>query len=250
MAVVAAATQPSLVPLRARRALWILAVFFFVQIIVGLFVGFFVAIHSTTYGGARTVASVSVVPAAIAGVILGGLLAFRMSKRTFPHSAYELYQTIGWSRASRLQILSSALVGLALSGLYLFVAFQMFPPKAQQSWNVFGDAVVAGGWPRHGWALLALVLAPLVEEFLFRGVVFAGLARSWPVPVAGLVTTILFVLAHGVSLQPYWPSILAITSFAVAALRARIVTKSLAPCISMHVAYNLGMVAAAYAGTP
>jgi membrane protease YdiL (CAAX protease family) len=243
-------TAPSPVPLRARRALWILAVFFLMQIVVGLFVGFFVAIQSTTYGGARTAASVSVVPAAIAGLILGGLLAFRMSKRTFPHSPHELYQTIGWSRASRFQILSSALVGLALSGLYLFVAFQMFPPKAQQSWNVFGDAIVAGGWLRHGWALLALVLAPLVEEFLFRGVVFAGLARSWPVSVAGLVTTILFVLGHGVSLQPYWPSILAITSLAVVALGARIVTKSLAPCISMHAAYNLGMVVCVYAGTP
>ena len=69
-------------------------------------------------------------------------------------------------------------------------------------------------------------------------------------PAAGLVATILFVLCHYIGLHPYWPGILAITSFAVAALAARIATKSVAPCISMHVAYNLGMVVAVYAGIP
>src|SRR5213593_838172 len=68
--------------------------------------------------------------------------------------------------------------------------------------------------------------------------------------VAALVTTIVFVLGHGVSLHPYWPAILAIASLGIAALAARIVTRSLAPCISMHAAYNLGMVMAVYAGLP
>jgi len=249
MALIVPETPASQTPLRARRALWILASFFFVQIVAGVLVGFLIAIFSTAYGTARTAWSVSAVPATIAGLVLGGLLALRMSKRTFGRSQHDLYQTIGWSRASRFQVLGSALVGIALSGIYLFVAFRVFPPKLQYSWSPFGDAVVNGGWPRHGWALLALVVAPVVEEFLFRGIVFAGLARSWPVPFASLVTTILFVLGHGFSLHPYWPSILAITLFAVAALRARIVTKSLTPCISMHAAYNLGMVVAVYAGS-
>ena len=246
MAVVAAVTQPS--PLRARRAFWILTLFFGTQLVVGVFLGVASAIYSTQAGAARTAWSVGFVPAAIASTLLGGLLALRSSKRAFRHSPHDLYQTIGWSPASRVQILGSALVGLVLCVTYLSVAFLAFPPNAEQSWSPFRQAVVYGGWPRHCWAFLALALAPPVEEFLFRGVVFAGLARSWPVPAAGLVTTTLFVLGHGVSLHPYWPSIVAITSFGVAALGARIVTKSLAPCISMHVAYNLGMVVAVYAG--
>jgi membrane protease YdiL (CAAX protease family) len=249
MAVVTAATQPS--PLRAGRALWILAVFFLGQLIAGAFAGFVFAIYSTTSGAGRAAWSVGVMPAAIAGTLLGGFLALRLSKRTFRHSSDELYRTIAWAPASRVQILGSALVGAALCGTYLFVAFRLVPPNAQQSWSPFRDAVVYGGWPRHSWALLALVLAPPVEEFLFRGVVFAGFARSWPVSAAGLLTTILFVLSHYYgSLHPYWPAILAITLFAVAALGARLVTKSLAPCISMHVAYNLGIVVAVYASIP
>src|SRR5436309_3725709 len=250
MAVGAAVTQVSAAPLRARRALWILAVYFLVQLVVGTLVGLFIGIYLAKYGGARCAWSVVTVPASIAGVILGGLVALRTSKRTFRQSPHDFYQTIGWSRASRFQILGSALVGVALSGIYLFVAFRVFPPTREHSSALFTDAVVNGGWPRHGWALLALVLAPMVEEFLFRGIVFAGLARSCPLPVAGLVSTIVFVLGHGVSLHPYWPAILAIASLGIAALAARIVTKSLAPCISMHVAYNLGMVAAVYAGLP
>lgn len=249
MAVVAAVTQPS--PLRACRALWILTVFFVGQLIAGAFAGFAFAIYSRTSGADRAAWSVGVIPVAIAGTLLGGLLAFRSSQRAFRHSPYDLYRSIGWSPASRVQILGSALIGAALCGAYLFVACRLVPPSAQQSWSPFRDALVSGGWPRHSWALLALVLAPPVEEFLFRGVVFAGFARSWPVPAAGLVTTILFLLSHYYgSLHPYWPAIIAITSFGVAALGARIATKSLAPCVSMHVAYNLGIVVAVYAGIP
>jgi len=141
-------------------------------------------------------------------------LAFRTSKRTFRHSPRDLYQTIGWSRHLGFRFSVRRWWNFSLR-IYLLVAFWVFPPKLQHSWSPFADAVVNGGWPRHGWALLALVLAPVVEEFLFRGVVFAGLARSWPVPFASLVTTIVFVLGHGFSLHPYWPAILAITSFAV-----------------------------------
>jgi CAAX protease family protein len=250
MAVGAAVIQVSPAPLRARRALWILAVYFLVQLVAGAFVGLFIGIYLARHGGARPAWSVVTVPASIAGVILGGLVALRTSKRTFRQSPHDFYQTVGWSRASRFQILGSALVGVAISGIYLFVAFGAFPPTREHSSALFTDAVVNGGWPRHGWALLALVFAPVVEEFLFRGIVFAGLSRSWPLPVAGVVTTIVFVLGHGVSLHPYWPAILAITSLGIAALAARIVTKSVAPCISMHVAYNLGVVVAVYAGLP
>jgi len=67
MAMVAAVTPASPAPLRARRALWILAIFFFVQVVVGAFVGVLIAIHSTADGATRTAWSVGVVPAAIAG---------------------------------------------------------------------------------------------------------------------------------------------------------------------------------------
>src|SRR5262249_7542479 len=150
-------------PLRAGRALWILVVFFVGQVVAGVFVGFVAAAYSTKSGDPSAAWSLSATPAAIAGLLLGGLLAFCASKRAFRHSPHDLYRAVAWSQASRAQILGSALVGTALCSTYLFVAFRVSPPNAQQSWNVFRDAIVYGGWPRHSWALLALVLAPPVE---------------------------------------------------------------------------------------
>lgn len=47
-----------------------------------------------------------------------------------------------------------------------------------------------------GFALLAVVLAPFVEEFAFRGFVFNAFLRYVPVPVAALASGVVFGLGH------------------------------------------------------
>jgi membrane protease YdiL (CAAX protease family) len=250
---VASMSPPDTPPaLRARRVLWILAMYVVTQVVAGVLAGLVVGIYVSTRDvvpDARTAGVLGAVPAAMAGAILGGLLALWMSKRSFRgSSAQEFYETTGWAPASRRQILVAALVGAALAASYLLVAYSFFPPQPYHSWHPLSAAVASSRWSRHAFAVLALLLAPPVEEFLFRGVLFAGLARSWPLPTAACVTTMLFVLLHVSSVHPYWPGLFAIASVATVALRARIVTKSLAPCIAVHTAYNLGLVVAVYAG--
>ncbi|HYM14836.1 MAG TPA: CPBP family intramembrane glutamic endopeptidase [Dehalococcoidia bacterium] len=45
-------------------------------------------------------------------------------------------------------------------------------------------------------AFLAVVFAPMAEEFFFRGFVFPGIARSWGVPAGIVVSGLLFGSAH------------------------------------------------------
>lgn len=55
---------------------------------------------------------------------------------------------------------------------------------------------------RSGWgywlaAASAVVVAPVIEELLFRGVLFAGLAKRWPVWLAAVVSSLAFAVLHG-----------------------------------------------------
>lgn len=55
---------------------------------------------------------------------------------------------------------------------------------------------------RSGWgywlaAVSAVVIAPIIEELLFRGVLFAGLAKRWPVWLAAVTSSLVFAVLHG-----------------------------------------------------
>ncbi|MDI9405845.1 MAG: type II CAAX endopeptidase family protein [Chitinophagaceae bacterium] len=84
-----------------------------------------------------------------------------------------------------------------------------------------------------GFAFTAMVLAPLFEETLFRGVLLPVLGQRWG-PVAGLLGSALaFALAH-VSLGELVP--LAVLGLGLGWLRLK--SASLAPCVLMHALWN------------
>ncbi len=84
-----------------------------------------------------------------------------------------------------------------------------------------------------GFAFTAVVLAPLFEETLFRGVLLPVLGQRWG-PVPGLLASALaFALAH-VSLGELVP--LAVLGLGLGWLRLK--SGSLAPCVLMHALWN------------
>lgn len=82
-------------------------------------------------------------------------------------------------------------------------------------------------------ALLALVVvAPLAEEFLFRGVALEGFARHVPPGIANVLQAVLFVLCHEVRTAP------TILTLAILAGWLRRRTGSLASGIALHAMMN------------
>jgi membrane protease YdiL (CAAX protease family) len=88
------------------------------------------------------------------------------------------------------------------------------------------------------------VIAPIAEEFFFRGFLF-GVLRRWRVVVAGreigvwlaaAITAILFGLAHTGSAAPQYLVPLAVLGFILALVRWR--TGSLYPCMALHSVNN------------
>ena len=86
--------------------------------------------------------------------------------------------------------------------------------------------------PFIGFAAIVVVLAPIVEELLFRGVGYALLERFGRL-AAILLVGIAFALVHG--LVAGFP-VIAVFGTGLAYLRAR--TESIYPCMLLHASFN------------
>ena len=76
----------------------------------------------------------------------------------------------------------------------------------------------------------------------------AGLSRRWGITAAGTLVTLLFAASHLPETWGYPPAMVAVGALGVAALCARVLTQSLIPAVTLHAAYNLALMLAAYAG--
>jgi ABC-2 type transport system permease protein len=83
------------------------------------------------------------------------------------------------------------------------------------------------------WLVLTFVIAaPLFEEFIFRGILFAGFRRSVGTPIAVLASSAVFALVHPAAGAP--------AVFVMAVLAATVYARFrwLGAPIATHLAYN------------
>ena len=87
-------------------------------------------------------------------------------------------------------------------------------------------------------AFIATFMAPLVEEVIYRGLLYSAFQRTFGVPVAFVSVTLLFALVHVPQYYPSYSTIFLLTllSVALTALRAR--SRNLLPCIILHTLFN------------
>lgn len=87
-------------------------------------------------------------------------------------------------------------------------------------------------------AFLAVFTAPLVEEVIYRGVLYSAFQRTFGVPLAVFLVTLLFALVHVPQYLPDFVSIsiICLVSLILTLIRAR--TGNLLPCIALHFVYN------------
>lgn len=87
-------------------------------------------------------------------------------------------------------------------------------------------------------AVIAATTAPLVEEIIYRGILYSALQRAVGPLLAIIVVTLMFAGLHVVQ---YWPDIgaisaIALLSLAITVVRAR--TGRLLPCFVIHLVFN------------
>jgi uncharacterized protein len=87
-------------------------------------------------------------------------------------------------------------------------------------------------------AFLAVATAPIVEESIYRGILYPALERISGAKVAVTLVTVLFAVPH---VPQYWPNFavigsITLLSVALTVVRAR--TGRLLPCIAVHLVFN------------
>ena len=167
-----------------------------------------------------------------------GLLAYLAAQmRLRFHSPF--WRTVGW-RPIQTRLLPRTLPysALALGGfsLAVVVAFAegLFPPKHPlpiQAVTQTPHAAVL-------FMLSAVLVAPVVEETIFRGYLYPVAARSFGVGMGVLVTGALFGLLHARQLWGGWWQIALLVMVGIVFTIARAATRTVVASYILHASYN------------
>ena len=215
--------------------------------IVGLIVATMAAIpvyallHSTTVGGASGISELA--QTAVTDAVLTAVLVYWLSRRHpywraaigFPPRGRRLRE-VGIGAASGLLVL---LVATIASSLFLVVlqriaggAKQSLPQQVRSDLSGAGLAV---------FVVVALIVAPATEEFVFRGLIFRRIRARHGFWLSALISSVLFGGVHYVNVGDWQSSValqvtMVLTGFGLAAIYER--RGNLLADIAGHAAFN------------
>ena len=181
--------------------------------------------------------------ALIAAVIAGGVAMLLISRLMVRGSLADgspdgAAWAIGSPRQIRLGLGLGVLIAIA------FVALQTIPALRPTHFTPgpLSKMMMSPGMGRIIWLLSAVLLAPPLEELLFRGVLYGGYHRSFGHTKAALIVTLIFCLMHIGEVRRFLLAGVAIGSMALGALWMRLRARAIGPAIAVHLGYN-GMLA-------
>jgi membrane protease YdiL (CAAX protease family) len=126
-------------------------------------------------------------------------------------------------------LLGGALLAVVIESLSRYLPI----PKSLPMDNYFRDATSA-----YMMAAFGITLAPLLEELLFRGLLYPLLRRWFGLIAAVVLTAIAFASIHGAQLGYAWAPVLSIFVVGVVFTVVRARMKSVAASFLMHCGYN------------
>lgn len=209
----------------------------FVVWIAGLLVTGLPAVTSTPEQ-ALTDAMLHVFPVALPlSVVMGALvvaLYARWLARRCGLDARELFALgVAPPPAQRRAALAGFIAGLLL--LALASQVDLAEPREH---GLLAEALRSSRASRIAFAGTAVLLAPVVEEFVFRGVLMGVLIPVTGPAVAGVLSGTVFWLLHATEWVRYWPAALGIALMTVLVTMLRLRTGSIRPGIWAHLCYN------------
>jgi uncharacterized protein len=87
-------------------------------------------------------------------------------------------------------------------------------------------------------AAMATFTAPLVEELVYRGVLYPAFKQSMGTAPAVIIVTVLFAAVHVPQYLPSYGTIIVITILSLILTLIRAYTQSLLPCFVIHTLFN------------
>ncbi|HVG30050.1 MAG TPA: type II CAAX endopeptidase family protein [Pyrinomonadaceae bacterium] len=172
---------------------------------------------------------VSIFPAHLLTLALAWMIVTGFGKRPF-------WRSLGWAWSPRLGYLEAAAC-LGLTVLLLVTGRLLV--------GIFGDPetelerlILSSNAARYMIAAIATFTAPLVEEIVFRGVLYSGLRKRVGTVWGSAAVIAIFAAIH---VPQYLPNVAAIStilllSSVLTVVRAR--TGRLLPCVAIHFFFN------------
>jgi hypothetical protein len=168
----------------------------------------------------------STIPAHLLTLALVWAVVTGLGKRPF-------WRTLGWGWSASIGPWTS--MGLAV--LVLLVGGVLTKLVGGEATEV--DQIVASSSAaRFAIAILATVTAPLVEEMIYRGMLYSALQRVTGMVWAVVAVSFLFTFVHVFQYSNNLGVIAAITIFSLSLTLMRAYSGRLLPCYVMHLVFN------------
>lgn len=149
------------------------------------------------------------------------------------HYGLAFWEGMHWGHLKR-----GALFRYVAGGILLTLAIQMtaafFPDKSAFPLEKMFSSQDAS----YALAVFAVLIGPFMEELIFRGVLFSILETRAGIGFAVVGTAALFAAMHIPEYSGAWNHVLFIFAVGLVLSIVRALTRSLAPCVILHVTYN------------
>jgi membrane protease YdiL (CAAX protease family) len=233
--------RPARPGLRVRHVLVVFGVYLAAGALVWLAVAVVILTRVGLGAGQEAIAGMlkTLLPVALPVSVASGSLAALVALWSWGKrlGAQAVADILGLRSATSRQLWEGVLAGVTLGIIALVLVTHI--PYRPTSPDLIDEIVSSPGPARWALALSAVFLAPPIEEFVFRGVLLGGLAQTWSLRGAVLVSGFTFWLLHATEWLRYWPAAVAIGLMTIIVTLLRLRTRTLGPAIAAHAAYNL-----------
>jgi membrane protease YdiL (CAAX protease family) len=146
-------------------------------------------------------------------------------------------QSLGWGWAGLSRSGRFGLVFGVVAAVYIFnIALVQIIPESETT--MFSEMLKSSNTVRIIVACMAVLTAPLVEEIVYRGMLYSPLRSRLGMAPAILIVTILFVMVHIYQYAGAWASLAGLTILSFVLTLVRAATRSILPCIAIHLVFN------------
>lgn len=162
----------------------------------------------------------------LAALIASWVYVTRFGKKSF-------WKTLGWRWHPQFKWVHAVALAMLMFGVGILLS-KLLPHRETELEKILKMGLLI----RLMVVVLAVLAAPLVEEVVYRGVMYSAAERLGGKPLGVALVTFIFALVH---VPQYWGSVAAITaivSLSLVLTLLRAWTGSLLPCVATHFVYN------------
>ena len=144
-----------------------------------------------------------------------------------------ILRTLRWVRPPNVHVGKLILTGAFLA-ITVLLASSLFPSPEESAL----DKLLTTPASIAAFVILGIVVAPVMEEIMFRGFLYTVLADLYGPGLAVPVTSLAFAGLHFLQLWGNWPAMFLILVVGYILTNVRKRSDSLIPSVIMHTAYN------------